>query len=99
MLKLVHLVLYLLKMSEGSERGFMHGRAFLEMNMLRQKSETHAACAHNVSAIRRFFTAHQTEHGRLPRAVSPDESDVLARINLHGCAPQDILRAVRFMNV
>jgi hypothetical protein len=57
MLKLVHLMLYLLKMTEGGEGGFMDGRTRLEMNVLREQAETHSARAHNVSAIRSLFIA------------------------------------------
>jgi hypothetical protein len=53
----VHLVLDLLEMAEGRESGFMDGRARLEMNVLREQAQSHAARANHVSAIRRLFAA------------------------------------------
>jgi hypothetical protein len=86
-------------MSEGRQSGLMHSRPLLEMHVLRQEAEPQAFRAHYVAAIRRLFAANQAKDSRFARAVATDEADVLARIDLHGRAPQDILRAVRFMHI
>ena len=69
------------------------------MNVLREQAETHPARAHNVSAIRSLFITDEAKDSRLPSAVPAHKPSVLTRIYLHGRATQDILRAVRFMNV
>jgi hypothetical protein len=99
MLKLVHLVLYLLQVSEGRECGFMNGRTRLEVYVLREQAETHAARTHNVAFVRHFLAADETKDGRLPRPVAPYQSGMLALVDLQRCAAQDILRAIGFVNV
>jgi len=99
MLKLVHLVLDALKLSKGSERGLVDGRARLEVNVLFEQAETNAARADNVAAVRRLFIGDEAEQSGLARAVAANKSDVLAGVDLQRRAAQDILRAVRLVNV
>ena len=53
MLELVHLVFDLLQMTKRRERRLVDRRAGLEVNVLVQQAELHAARAHHVAAIRR----------------------------------------------
>jgi hypothetical protein len=99
MLQLVHFVFDLLKPAERRERRFVNRRALFEMNMLREQAKLQAARAHDLAAIRRFFTGDQPKNCRLACAVATDKSNVLARIDLQRCAPQNVLRGKRFVNV
>jgi hypothetical protein len=85
--------------SEGSQSGFVNGRTRLEVYVLREQAEAHAARTHNVASIRRLFAADEAKNRSLASAVASYEADVLARINLQGCAAQDVLRAIGFVNV
>jgi hypothetical protein len=81
-LKLVHLVLNLLQVSEGGEGGFVYGRTRLEVYVLREQSEAHAARTHYVATICHLLIADETKNRSLPRTVTTDKTNVLARINL-----------------
>ena len=97
--ELVHLVLYRLKLAEGRERGFVDGRARLEVNVLFEQAEPQAARTHNVAAIRRLFAVDEAEQGGLARAVAAHQPDVLAGVDLQRRAAQDLLRRVGLVNV
>src|SRR4051812_43860436 len=99
MFELVHLVLDVLKLFEGRERGLMHRRARLEVYVLFEKSQPHAASAHNVAAVGRLFARDEAEERRLARAVAADQADVLAGIDLQRRTAQNVLRGVRLVNV
>src|SRR5205085_1532828 len=97
--ELVHLVLDALKLAEGRERGLVYGRARLEVNVLFEEAQSESARAHNVAAVSRLLARDKAEQSGLPRAVSPDKPDVLARVDLKRRAAQDLLRAVRLLNI
>src|SRR5205807_7149047 len=99
MLQLMHLVLDLLQMAKRRQRRFMHSRARLETNMLRQQSELEPARPCNFAAIRSLFFVYQTKNRRLAGAVASDQTDVLTRIDLKRRAAQNVLRAEGFVNV
>jgi enoyl-CoA hydratase/carnithine racemase len=77
----------------------MHGHPRLEINMLGEQSEVESARTHHIAAIGRLFAADQAKQSGLARAVAPDETDMLARIDLERCAAQHILGTVRLMNI
>src|SRR2546429_5962642 len=93
MLQFMQLVLDLLQMAKRGQRRFMHSRARLEVNMLRQQSELEPARPRNFAAIRSLFFVYQTENRGLARAVASDQTDVLTRIDLKRRAAQNSLRA------
>src|SRR5205085_5441937 len=97
--ELVHLVLDALKLAERSERCLVYGRARLEVNVLFEETQSESARAHNVAAVSRLLARDKAEQSGLPRAVSSDKPDVLARIHLKRRAAQDLLRAVRLLNI
>ena len=53
----------------------------------------------HLSAVRLLATEGQPQEGRLPGAVSPDETDLLARVVLPGDVLQDLLRPVGLADV
>jgi hypothetical protein len=97
--ELMHLVLYVLKLFEGGERGLVDGRARLEVYVLFEQAEAYAARTHNVAAVVRLLARDEPEEGGLARAVAADEPDVLAGVDLQRRAAQNVLRGVRFVNV
>jgi len=99
MLQLVHLMFDLLQTSKCGERRLMNCRAGLEVNMLVQQTEFHSARAHDVATICRFITSDETKDRALTGAVAAYKSDVLTRIDLQRCTSQDVLNAVRFVNL
>jgi hypothetical protein len=82
MFELVHLVLDLLKPSEGGERRFVHSRSRFEMNMLREQPELQTARTYDFTAVGAFFARYEAEDRCLTRAVPTDQSDVLCGIDL-----------------
>ena len=82
MLKLMHLVFNLLKMTEGSQCGFVNRRSLFEMNVLCEQAKLEAAHAHDFATIGTFFSVHLTEDRRLAGAITTDQTDMLARIDL-----------------
>jgi hypothetical protein len=99
MLQLVHLMFDLLQTTKGSKRRLMNRRTRLEVNMLVQQSEFHSARAHDVTTIRGFIASDEAKDRALTGAVAAYQADVLARIYLQRRASQDILNAVRLMNI
>jgi hypothetical protein len=79
----MHLMLNLLQMTKGGERRFVHGRAWLKMDMLCEESKTNAASANYFPLVGCFFTAKQPKNSGLPSAVATDKTDMLTGINLH----------------
>ena len=99
MLQLMHLVLDLLQMAKRRQRRFMHSRARVEVNMLRQQSELEPARPRNFAAIRSLFFVYQAKNRRLAGAVASDQTDMLTGIDLKRGAAQNVLRAEGFVNV
>src|SRR5437667_8315271 len=99
MLKFMHLVFELLQMAEGRERRFVNGRTRFEVDVLGEQAQFQVTRAHDFTPIRRGFIIDQPKDRRLAGAVSSDQSDMLARIDLQRCAAQNILRAVGFVYV
>jgi hypothetical protein len=99
MLELVHLVFDLLQPTKRSERRLVNRRAGLEVNVLVQQAQLHSARAHHVATIRCLITSDETKDRALAGAVSAYQSDVFARIHLQRRAAQDVLNAVRLMNI
>src|SRR5438552_776871 len=99
MLQLMHLVLDLLQMAKRRQRRFMHSRARVEVNMLRQQSELEPARPRNFAAIRSLFFVYQPKNRRLAGAVASDQTDMLTGIDLKRGAAQNVLRAEGFVNV
>ena len=95
----MHLVLDLLQMAKRRERRFMHSRAHVEVNMLREQSGLEPARPRNLAAIRSLFFVYQAKNRRLAGAVTSDQTDMLTRIDLKRGAAQNILRAEGFVNV
>ena len=77
----------------------MHGGPGLELHVLSKQTEPHSACANDVAAIRRLLTADQPKYCGLAGPVATNEADVLAGIYLKRRSTEDILSAVRFVNV
>ena len=76
----------------------MDCRARLEVNVLVQQAQLHAARADHVAAIRCLITSDETEDRALAGAVSTYKSDVFSGVHLQRGASQDILNAVGLMN-
>jgi len=93
----VHLVLNLLKPAKCRKRGLMDRRSRLEVNVLVQQTQLHAARTHYVAAIRSLITSDKTEDRALSSAVSTYKSYVFSCVNLHRSASQDILNPVGLM--
>jgi hypothetical protein len=75
----------------------MNCRARLEVDVLVQEAEPHAARTHDVAAIRRLVTADETEDRAFTSAVSTYKSDVFPGVHLQGRASQHVLNAVGLM--
>src|SRR2546425_5015492 len=99
MLQLMHLVLDLLQVAKRRERRFMHSRARVEVNMLREQSELESAGTHNFAAIRSLFFVYQAKNRRFAGAVTPYQTDMLTGVDLKRGAAQNVLRAEGFVNV
>src|SRR2546427_11721505 len=99
MLQPMHLVLDMLKMAKRRARRFMHSRAHIEVNMLREQSGLEPTRPRNLAAIRSLFFVYQAKKRRLAGAVTSDQTDMLTRIDLKRGAAQNILRAEGFVNV
>jgi len=82
MFELVHLVLYLLEMTERSESRLMHRGSGLKLYVLVQKTQSHRSRSDDVAAIGSFISGDETKHRTLPRAVATDKTDVLAGVYL-----------------
>jgi hypothetical protein len=82
MLQLVHLVLDLLQATERGQRRFVDCRAWFEVNVLVQEAQLNVARAHDVAAIRCFFTSDETKDRALAGAVSTNEPNVFAGVHL-----------------
>ena len=77
----------------------MNCRAGLEVNVLVQQTEFDSARTHDVTPVRRFIASDETKDRALTGAVAAHKSDVLTRIYLQRCASQDVLNAVRFVDI
>ena len=77
----------------------MNRRTRFEVNVLVQQTEFHSARTHDVTTIGRFIASDETKDRALTGAVTAYKSDVLTRIYLQRCASQDVLNAVRFVNL
>jgi hypothetical protein len=75
----------------------MDRRSRLEVNVLVQQTQLHAARANYVSAIRRLITSDETKDRALAGAVPTYKSDVFSRVHLQRRASQHILNAVGLM--
>jgi len=95
----MHLMLELLQMAKRCERGLVHGRAQVEVDMLREQSELESTGTRDFTAIGRLFFGYQAKNRRFARAIASDQTDVLARIDLKRRAAQNVLRAKGFVNV
>src|SRR2546426_6134299 len=99
MLQPMHLVLDLLQMAKRRERRFMHSRAHIEVNMLREQSGLEPARPRNLAAIRSLFFVYQAKDRRLAGAVTSDQTDMLTGVDLKRGAAQNVLSAEGFVNV
>src|SRR5688572_33425512 len=99
MFQLVHFMFDLLQVAKGSESRFVHCGARFKMHVLREESQLHSPRTHDIAAIRRLFTTDQPKNCRLASATPAHQTDMLAGIYLEGNAAQNIVRAVRFMNL
>jgi len=82
MLELVHLVLYLLEMTERRESRLMHRRPLLKLYVLVQETESHRSRSDDVAAICSFISGDETKHSTLSRAVATHKTNVLAGVYL-----------------
>jgi hypothetical protein len=69
------------------------------VNVLVQQTQFDSARAHDVTTIRGFITSDETKDRALTGAVATYQPNVIARIHLQRRATQDVLDAVRFMNI
>jgi hypothetical protein len=99
MFELVHFMFDLLETTKRGERRLVNRRTGLEVNMLVQQTQLHAARTHHITTIRGFITSDETKDRALTGAIAAYQSNVLARIHLQRRAAQDVLNAVRFMNL
>jgi hypothetical protein len=67
--------------------------------MLRQQTQPNAASPNHVTAVRGILARNKSKHGRLARTVSANQTDMFTGINLERCTTQNILRAIRFVNI
>jgi hypothetical protein len=87
----------LLQTAERRKRRLMDRRSGLEVNVLVQQAQLHAARADHVAAIRCLFTSDKAEDRALAGAVSTYKSDVFSGVHLQRSASQNILNAVGLM--
>ena len=71
----------------------------LGVEMLADVADGQPRGAKNLAVIGVFLFQQQPEKRRLPRAIAADETDLLARIVLPRRALDDVMRAVRFLDV
>src|SRR5258708_9962493 len=69
------------------------------MNMLVQESQTQTSRTNHIASIGSLVTADKSKDRSFARAVSSYQADVLACVYLQRSAAQDILHAVRLMNL
>jgi len=82
MFELVHLVLYLLEMTERGEGRLMHRGSWLKLYVLVQETQSHRSRSDDVPAICGFISGDETKHRSLPGAVATDKTNVLAGVYL-----------------
>jgi hypothetical protein len=69
------------------------------MYVLREQTQSRSSGANHFTLVGRLFAVNQAKDGGLAGAVTSDQPNVLARINLQGGPTQDVLRSVRLMNI
>ena len=77
----------------------MNRRTRFEVNVLVQQTELHSTRPHDVATICRFITPDKSKDRALTGAIAAYKADVLTRIDLQRCASQDVLNAVRLINI
>jgi hypothetical protein len=82
MFEFVHLVLYLLEMTERCESRLMHRGAWLKLYVLVQETESHSSRSDDLAAICGFISSDETKHRTLSRAVATDKTHVLPGVYL-----------------
>jgi len=99
MLELVHLVLNLLQVTKRRKRGFMNSRSRFKMYMLLKQSKFQALRSDYLALIGRFLAINEAKDRCLAGAIATYEPDVLAGVYLERSTTQNILRAVRFVDI
>jgi len=70
-----------------------------EVNVLREHPDPEIPLAFEVPLIRGLRPDDQPENRRLASAITPDQTNVLPRVDLKGDPAKHLLRPIRFMNI
>ena len=77
----------------------MDRRSSIEMYMLLEQTRFQPPGSYDLATIGRFLAINEAKDRCLARTIATHEADVLAGVYLERGAAQNILRAVRFVDI